>query len=344
MTHMRARFRITANQVTFARLIAIPLLCVLLYGDQTQRLISLFLGTAVGFTDLLDGYLARKYGPTILGGLMDPIADKVFVAATLLCLGELGWVPWWLVHAVLIRELVVTALRSSFEVRKRTLRTTYLAKVKTWVQMFVIAVVTALHLLPLRVMTIFYIVTAAAAVLAAVASLLFMRRRWVGIWIFAAFFVVGTTIHLVLGSAALVFLLYIAVIAITWGSALDYVTVAARELAGGRDFHVFDSWRLLGAVTIPVLAALCVQRIPSMTWALVTIVCVEICHGGLDNLLANAGAASSALPWAARTLSVAALLAAALALTAPLLVLAALAVTTAATTVEFVRKRRYYLA
>jgi cardiolipin synthase (CMP-forming) len=336
--------KVTANQVTFGRLIAIPLLCVLLYGDQTQRLVSLFLGTIVGFTDLLDGYLARKYGPTVLGGLMDPIADKVFVAATLLCLGELGWVPWWVVHAVLIREMVVTALRSSFEVRRRTLRSTYLAKVKTWVQMFVIAVVTAMHLLPLPVMTGFILTTAALAVLAGVASLIFMKRRWLGIWIFAAFFVIGAAIHLLLGIDVLVFLLYVCVIAITWGSALDYVVIAVRELAGGRDFHVFDSWRLLGAITIPVLAALCVQRAPAMLWALVTIVCVEICHGGLDNLLANQSVASPALPWAARVVSVAGLLAAALFVAPQPLIVAALAVTLVATGVAFARNRQHYLA
>jgi cardiolipin synthase len=336
--------RVTANQVTFGRLVAIPLLCLLLYGDETQRLVSLFLGTAVGFTDLLDGYLARKYGPTVLGGLMDPIADKVFVAATLLCLGDLGWVPWWLVHAVLVREMVVTALRSSFEVRRRTLRSTYLAKVKTWVQMFVIAVVTALNLIPLPIMTAFFAATAGAAVLAGLVSV-FLRRRWRGIWIFAGFFVIGTTIHVVFGADVLLFLLYLCVIAITWWTALDYVIVAARELAGGRDFHVFDTWRLVGALAIPVLAALCLQRTPASTWALVSIVCVEICHGGLDNLLANRGAASPALPWAARTLSVAALLAAALALPAwagPL-ILAALAVTTLATAAAFFRHRAQYL-
>src|SRR6185503_323067 len=69
----RARPMVTANQVTFGRLCAIPLLCVLLYGGHTAQLVALVLGIAVGFTDLLDGYLARKYGATVLGGLLDPI-------------------------------------------------------------------------------------------------------------------------------------------------------------------------------------------------------------------------------------------------------------------------------
>src|SRR5262245_39814624 len=127
--------RVTANQVTFTRLVAMPFLAVLLYGGTTERLLALILGFLVGFTDYVDGYLARKQGPTVLGGLMDPIADKVFLALVILPFGQLGLMPWWAVAAVLLREFLVTALRSSFELRKRTLKTTYFAKVKTWVQM-----------------------------------------------------------------------------------------------------------------------------------------------------------------------------------------------------------------
>jgi CDP-diacylglycerol--glycerol-3-phosphate 3-phosphatidyltransferase len=293
---------------------------------------------------MLDGYLARKYGPTVLGGLMDPIADKVFVAATLLVLADLGWTPWWVVHVVLVRELAVTALRSSFEQRRRTLQTTYLAKVKTWVQMFVLAVVVGLNVLPARAMTVAFIAIAAAAVLGAVTAQL-MSRRWRGIWIFAGFFVVGTSLHVAIGPHALLLALYLVVAAITWGSALDYLSVAVRELAGARDLHAFDSWRLLGAVLIPVLAALCLARLPVMPWPIVAIVVAEIFHGGLDNLLAHHGAAARAVAWAGRTLTVSALLGAALALpqAADWLILAAMVVTAVATTIEFVRNRRHYL-
>ena len=41
---------------------------------------ALIAGTLIGCTDWVDGMLARKYGPTVLGGLLDPIADKVFIA------------------------------------------------------------------------------------------------------------------------------------------------------------------------------------------------------------------------------------------------------------------------
>jgi CDP-diacylglycerol--glycerol-3-phosphate 3-phosphatidyltransferase len=345
-----ARPLVTANQVTFGRLFAIPVLCGLLYGGQEAKLIALFVGTAIGFTDFLDGYLARKYGPTVLGGLMDPIADKIFVAASLLCLADLDWVPWWLVHAVLVREMVVTALRSSFEARQRTLRSTYLAKVKTWVQMFAIAVVVALRIIPPAAMTIFFIAMSVAAAAAAVTALI-LRRRWPGIWIYAGFFVVGTTLHLVYGVDALLAMLFFAVIAVTWASAADYVVVAVRELAGGRDFHRSDTVRLVAGVLIPVLAALCLDRLPIPTWPIIALICAEIFHGGLDNLLAHHGATAPTWTWAARTLGASALLAAALVIPWPwpwprsagLLVLAALLVSAVGTAIAFWKNRRFYL-
>jgi phosphatidylglycerophosphate synthase len=78
---------ITANQVTLGRLIPMPLLSWLIYQggrygflDNKYMWSALIAGTLIGCTDWVDGMLARKYGPTVLGGLLDPMADKIFVA------------------------------------------------------------------------------------------------------------------------------------------------------------------------------------------------------------------------------------------------------------------------
>jgi CDP-diacylglycerol--glycerol-3-phosphate 3-phosphatidyltransferase len=337
--------RVTANQVTFARLVAIPVLLGLLYGGKTARLTAVLLGIAVGLTDLLDGYLARKHGPTVLGGLMDPIADKVFVAASLLALGDLGWVPWWLVHAVLLREMLVTALRSSFEARRRTLRSTYLAKIKTWVQMLVIAVAAAFALLPLATMQRIILVTTIAAVLLALVVTVLLRRRWRGVWIFVGFFVAGCAVLFGLGARPLLMALYLTVAAITWGTALDYVAVAWKELFRARDLHALDVVRVVGAITIPVLSTFALAELGVMKWALMLLIGAEMFLGGLDNLLAHHDASAPAWSWGVRTLGASAFLAAALiwpSLAAPF-ILAALAVTLAGTLVAFWRNRRFYL-
>ena len=67
-----------------------PVLSWLIYvgarkGDDSYFWWALIAGTFVGCTDWIDGMLARKYGPTVLGGLLDPIADKIFIAFAYSC-------------------------------------------------------------------------------------------------------------------------------------------------------------------------------------------------------------------------------------------------------------------
>src|SRR6185436_1830881 len=107
---------------------------------------AVIIGSFVGATDFVDGYLARKQGPTVLGGLMDPIADKVFIAVCFVPFADRGYVPWEIVAALFLREYLVTALRSSFERRQRQLRSTYMSKVKTWVQMTSLALILIMQL------------------------------------------------------------------------------------------------------------------------------------------------------------------------------------------------------
>src|SRR5215468_2404096 len=103
--------RVTANQVTVARILALPILPVCLYGDEPTRLLGVVVGTLIGVTDTLDGWLARRQGPTVLGSLLDPVADKVFVVACYTSFAAAGDMPWWIGALILSRELGVTVLR-----------------------------------------------------------------------------------------------------------------------------------------------------------------------------------------------------------------------------------------
>ena len=330
--------RITANQVTFTRLVAMPFLALLLYGGETERVVALVLGFFVGLTDYLDGYLARRQGPTVLGGLMDPLADKVFLALVVMPFAQLGLLPWWAVAALLLRELLVTALRSSFEVRKRTLRTTYFAKVKTWVQMFAVMYLLIVALDPARwVMEVLLLGPSGGAVVAGLVLAL-RRRLWRGPWLFAGGFAVGGAIYLAFGGRTFALAVIVSTVAITWASGLDYVVAAARELPG--DLHWFDFVRIAGATALPLLACAVVARVglPAPTF---TLVCVELAHGGLDNLLAHHGVAATARTWGARVLATSGLLALALVVAPIVCVFAALAVSGVATALAFWRNRKW---
>lgn len=102
------------NALTMGRIAMIPL-CLWLLDQDTPRtgFWAALVFTAAALTDVLDGYLARKLNVvSVLGKLIDPLADKLIVMACLVWLVKMGRMPAWAVVILLARELSVTALRS----------------------------------------------------------------------------------------------------------------------------------------------------------------------------------------------------------------------------------------
>jgi CDP-diacylglycerol---glycerol-3-phosphate 3-phosphatidyltransferase len=115
------------NVITIGRIVMAPAVTILLFVPTfTARLIAWFLFLIAAFSDLWDGYLARKYGwISNFGKLLDPIADKLLLVATflpILILSRqespitqmplLGAMPLWIVLVIFGREALVTAIRS----------------------------------------------------------------------------------------------------------------------------------------------------------------------------------------------------------------------------------------
>ena len=102
------------NLLTFGRIVMIPL-CLWFLDQGTPRsgFWAAIVFTAAAITDVLDGYLARKLNVvSVLGKLIDPLADKLIVMATLVWLVPMGRIPAWAVIVLLAREISITALRS----------------------------------------------------------------------------------------------------------------------------------------------------------------------------------------------------------------------------------------
>ncbi len=102
------------NLLTFARIVAIPLILVLLdRGGPRDCFWAALLFAGAAITDFLDGYLARKRGlVSVLGKFLDPLADKLIVMATLVWLVPMGRIEPWVVVLLLARELSISGLRS----------------------------------------------------------------------------------------------------------------------------------------------------------------------------------------------------------------------------------------
>ncbi|MBP1627574.1 MAG: CDP-diacylglycerol--glycerol-3-phosphate 3-phosphatidyltransferase [Holophagaceae bacterium] len=102
------------NYLTFARILMVPILVVVLMTRVTRyEIIGILVFWAASITDLLDGYLARKWRQvTTLGKLLDPLADKLLISGALISLVELDLAPAWMVFIILAREMAITGLRA----------------------------------------------------------------------------------------------------------------------------------------------------------------------------------------------------------------------------------------
>jgi CDP-diacylglycerol---glycerol-3-phosphate 3-phosphatidyltransferase len=102
------------NLLTYARVGMIPLVLYLLdRGTRRDAIYAALVYALAGITDVLDGFLARKLNiVSVIGKFLDPLADKLMVAATLVWMVTLGRVPAWAVILLLSREISITALRA----------------------------------------------------------------------------------------------------------------------------------------------------------------------------------------------------------------------------------------
>ena len=133
------------NILTIGRIIIVPIFVLTFYipgffGD----LIPFFLFVIASFTDYLDGLLARLFKEeSKLGELLDPIADKILVAAALILLVMNGVIKNYEVVAAIIiltREILISGLREFLAKGSITMQVTSLSKLKTFIQMIAIAI------------------------------------------------------------------------------------------------------------------------------------------------------------------------------------------------------------
>ena len=142
------------NMLTYARILAVPLVAVCFFiegrlqSSDFARWSAVTIFIVASLTDYLDGYIARAWQQTSnIGKMLDPIADKLLVATCLLLLaadtdrsgGIAGW-SLWAAIIILCREILVSGLREYLAALKVSVPVTRLAKWKTTIQMVAIAI------------------------------------------------------------------------------------------------------------------------------------------------------------------------------------------------------------
>jgi CDP-diacylglycerol--glycerol-3-phosphate 3-phosphatidyltransferase len=140
------------NFLTILRIFFVPLLVAVMVVDKrslswgaytvSNATLALAIFLAAAATDLLDGYLARRWRQvTTVGTLLDPIADKLLVSAALVSLVEMHRVPAWMAIMIIGREFAISGLRSIAAAEGYTIRASDLGKTKMIMQVLAISVV-----------------------------------------------------------------------------------------------------------------------------------------------------------------------------------------------------------
>jgi CDP-diacylglycerol--glycerol-3-phosphate 3-phosphatidyltransferase len=129
------------NIITILRVTVIPVLFFLLLSpgrDGSLIIAGLFILAAL--TDLLDGYLARKYEiVTVMGKFLDPIADKLIVNTAMILMIPIGRISAWIVAIIIIRDFVVDGVRAIAQSEGFVIQASRLGKRKTLCQIFAVS-------------------------------------------------------------------------------------------------------------------------------------------------------------------------------------------------------------
>ena len=139
------------NQITIARIIMVFIFLALanvepgkLFTDSTaniSHLVAYGIAILAGFTDLVDGWIARRYNMiTDFGKLIDPLADKIFIVATFLMCIEQKLMPAWIAVIVISREFLVTGLRTLAVQHNEVIAADRWGKIKTLSQMLMLLI------------------------------------------------------------------------------------------------------------------------------------------------------------------------------------------------------------
>jgi len=130
------------NQLTILRIILTPVFIYFMSGSTAQStLIGSIIFLVAAATDWYDGYIARRFNwITRWGQFMDPLADKILSAAALCIFAHLGYLYWWMVIVMIVRDFIVTFLRIFALQLGKSIVTSFLAKVKTFIEMAAILI------------------------------------------------------------------------------------------------------------------------------------------------------------------------------------------------------------
>lgn len=280
--------RISANQLTLLRILLLPFPLFLVYGGPWSRMAAIVAYTILGITDYLDGLLARRDGPTKLGAMLDPIADKIFIAVTLVPLVELQIVPLWLAWLVFLREYLVTELRRFMIGLNSPLVVTELAKLKTTLQMIGMGLILLTDTFPDKIATGFCLAGAfIATVFLAIA--IYWKEGAISSRLKSALLFLGVGLGLLfwLNVRSVILAYMVVIVGITLVSGAQYVIIG---LPACFKKGVSAVAMLLSSICVPLLPLALMNHVQGITvWLLIFLLSSEFAGQALEMWLHSNG-------------------------------------------------------
>lgn len=174
-----------ANILTLLRIAAIPIVVICFYSplDYARPIAAILFGLAA-ITDLIDGWVARRYGQTSrFGEFLDPVADKLMVAIVLVMLvqAQSSWFEDVIAMIIIGREITISALREWMATigKRANVKVDITGKVKTTLQMFGIAfLVWKVPVFGIPVYTVGFVLLLLAAVMTIWSMIVYLRAAW----------------------------------------------------------------------------------------------------------------------------------------------------------------------
>ena len=174
-----------ANILTLLRIAAIPVVVVCFYSplDYARPIAAILFGLAA-ITDLIDGWVARRFGQTSrFGEFLDPVADKLMVAIVLVMLvqAQSNWFEDVIAMIIIGREITISALREWMATigERANVKVDITGKIKTTLQMFGIAfMVWTVPVFGIPVYTVGFVLLLLAAVMTIWSMVVYLRAAW----------------------------------------------------------------------------------------------------------------------------------------------------------------------
>ena len=137
------------NTISLFRVIAAPVFLIfMLHQDSESIVFGYILFILAAISDYFDGWYARKFKvETSLGRFFDPLADKILTTCAFLLFVYIDIMPFWMFLVIIIRDLFTTCMRIYGDYNKMHMKTSFMAKSKTAIQMIFVLIINTLLLL-----------------------------------------------------------------------------------------------------------------------------------------------------------------------------------------------------